>query len=363
MIHPAKMPEPETEPQHVEDIYPKLIPKQCEICKKTEALLRCSACKVYWYCSRDHQVEDRPTHKSTCKTISTHLKKAEAIKDKMLAADVNALTSDHVGNFWAFPLTRTYLQALYAYAEMLIRSWRIQGIEESLAIHHEILRFDRGDRQGVRRVIPALLVRLGRDQEAYDFCAWYQKVTPNFDWNDTRLPMLDLHGADPTESAAPWTKENAIHMNLDHTATVALIKMRLMGSLQDAMLLREKRPDLSIEAVLAAVSESNAGDVLSRHPEWLADVGTIRARMEGLAEGLEGLYNTIGRYNKHYWRMVLLPGKKELNEMPGPYTAGSWDESQLAFMHTYSAWVESPMAIPALRGMVEAAHREATASN
>jgi hypothetical protein len=135
-----------------------------------------------------------------------------------------------------------------------------------------------------------------------------------------------------------------------------------MGSLQDALMLREKRPDLSVEAVIAAVKESNAGDVLERHPEWLADVGSIRTRMEALAAGLEGLYNTIGRYNKHYWRMVLLPGEKELNEMPGPYSAGSWDEAQLALMHTYSAWVESPLAIPALRGMLEAVHREATGS-
>ncbi|KAK4443024.1 hypothetical protein QBC34DRAFT_417774 [Podospora aff. communis PSN243] len=356
---------PEPQPKHVEDIYPKVIPKHCEICKKTDALLRCSACKVYFYCGRDHQVQDRPTHKSTCKTLSTHFKKAEVIKEKMLAADADAFTSDHVGNFWMYEVPRSWLQARYAYAEMLIRSWRLQGIEEALAVYQEVMKFDRGDRQGVRRSVPGLLVRLGRDQEAYDFCAWYQRVgnQKGFDWNDVKVPMLDSKGADVTEGVEDWTKEGAIYLNLDQTATVTLIKMRLMGSLQDALLLREKRPDLSVEAVLAAVKESNAGDVLERHPEWLADVGTIKAKMEALAAGLEGLYNAIGRYNKHYWRMVLLPGEKELNEMPGPYSAGSWDEAQLALMHTYSAWVESPMAIPALRGMLEAAHREATGSS
>ncbi|KAK0648203.1 hypothetical protein B0T16DRAFT_370536 [Cercophora newfieldiana] len=353
------MPEPEG-PQHVEDIYPKLISRHCEICKKTDSLLRCSGCKVYFYCGRDHQVQDRPTHKSTCKTLNTHAKKADAIKEKILAMDAQALTThENVGNFWTFEVPRRYLQALYAYGEMLIRSWRQVGVEESLAVYREVLRLDRGDSQGVRRVIPGLLVRLGRDQEAYDFCKWYQGAGAEFEWDDVRVPMLDLKGADPTEGVGMWTREGGVYLALDQAATVVLIKMRLMGSLQDALLLRERRPDLSVEAVLAAVKESNAGDILERHVEWLADAGSMKARMEALAEGLEGLYNAIGRYNKHYWRMVLQPGEKELNGMPGPYSAGSWDEAQLALMHTYSAWVESPLAIPALRGMLMSAHREA----
>ncbi|KAK0610905.1 hypothetical protein B0T14DRAFT_540169 [Immersiella caudata] len=358
------MPDSE-QPKHVEDIYPKIIPKHCQICKKTTSLSRCSACKVYFYCGREHQVQDRTAHKSPCKTLSTHFKKAEAIKEKMLAADANAFTSEHVGNFWNYEVPRSWLQAMYAYGEMLIRSWSVQGVEEALGVYREVMKYDRGDRQGVRRCVPGLLVRLGRDQEAYDFCAWYQRVgnQKGFEWNDARVPMLDLKGADVTEGAEDWTKEGGVYLNLDQTATVTLIKMRLMGSLQDALMLREKRPDLSVEAVIAAVKESNAGDVLERHPEWLADLGSIKARMEALAAGLEGLYNTIGRYNKHYWRMVLLPGQKELNGMPGPYAAGSWDEAQLALIHTYSAWVESPLAIPALRGMLEAVHREATGSS
>lgn len=353
---------PPSEPrQYVEDIYPKLIPKQCEICKKTDSLLRCAACKVYFYCCRDHQIQDRPTHKSTCKTLSTHAKKADEIKEKILATDATALTThQNVGNLWSFPATRTYLQAFYAYAEILIRSWREKGIEDSLEVHREVLRLDREDRQGVRRVIPGLLVRLGKDQEAYDFCKWFQSVGPEFDWNDVRMPMLTLKDQDPTEEVEIWTKEGGLWLALDQAATVVLIKMRLMASLQDALMLRERRPDLSVEAVLAAVKESNAGDVLERHVEWLADVGTIKARMEALAEGLEGLYNAIGRYNKDYWRMILQPGQKELNEMPGPYTAGSRDEAHIAMMHTYSAWVESPSAIPALRGMLRAAQEEAS---
>ena len=47
--------------------------------------------------------------------------------------------------------------------DLLIHSWRREGIEESLAGRREILKYDGGDRQGVRGAIPGLSIRLGRD--------------------------------------------------------------------------------------------------------------------------------------------------------------------------------------------------------
>jgi len=33
---------------------------------KGEKLMRCSKCKVAWYCSKDHQMQAWPEHKKTC---------------------------------------------------------------------------------------------------------------------------------------------------------------------------------------------------------------------------------------------------------------------------------------------------------
>lgn len=41
-------------------------PLKCAVCDKPEDLMRCARCKQVWYCSRDHQRNDWPSHKLTC---------------------------------------------------------------------------------------------------------------------------------------------------------------------------------------------------------------------------------------------------------------------------------------------------------
>eukprot|EP00493_Phyllostaurus_siculus_P027696 UN28044 len=36
------------------------------MCSRTENLLRCSQCKVQWYCCQDHQRKDWPIHSKRC---------------------------------------------------------------------------------------------------------------------------------------------------------------------------------------------------------------------------------------------------------------------------------------------------------
>jgi len=40
--------------------------RKCELCDKTENLLRCSRCKGAWYCSTDHQIRDWAYHQTIC---------------------------------------------------------------------------------------------------------------------------------------------------------------------------------------------------------------------------------------------------------------------------------------------------------
>ncbi|KAK4196778.1 hypothetical protein QBC40DRAFT_268203 [Triangularia verruculosa] len=62
-----------------------MIAKHCEICHQTDSLMRCSGCSVYYYCNRDHQTKDWPTHKPTCKQISAKRKGVQAEEDKIRA--------------------------------------------------------------------------------------------------------------------------------------------------------------------------------------------------------------------------------------------------------------------------------------
>lgn len=47
-----------------------------------------------------------------------------------------------------------------------------EAIGTALAETMDVLRLCRGDNLGVREGAPALMIRLGQDQEAYDFIKW-----------------------------------------------------------------------------------------------------------------------------------------------------------------------------------------------
>lgn len=107
----------------VEGIFPKMFPKQCEVCKRTDGLLRCGGCGTYYYCGREHQVADRPTHKGTCKTLKTGKTAMDEQEAKMRADTPNYLET-YAGGMWAWPPNLRYLLAAYSYGEFLVRSWR-----------------------------------------------------------------------------------------------------------------------------------------------------------------------------------------------------------------------------------------------
>lgn len=175
-----------------------------------------------------------------------------------------------------------------------------------------------------------------------------------FNFRDMTQPVLDIHGANPTEPCDAWTMDHAMVMNLDMTATVALIKLRLKIALQEARLVKRRFPSVSTKT-LFEVLEYDVGGLLARHPEWLADEATIQARLDALCHrGLADLCKGIQQYNPYYLRMVVLPSEKELTNMPAvTYSAGTVEESQAALSHTYSAWAESPWAIQILKGMTD----------
>ncbi|KAI5357195.1 hypothetical protein Slin14017_G125160 [Septoria linicola] len=54
---------------------------------------------------------------------------------------------------------------------------------------------------GVRQLAPALMLQLGKDQEAYDFMKWYgtSGSDDHYDWSNMDLPFLDLQGEDAFE--------------------------------------------------------------------------------------------------------------------------------------------------------------------
>jgi hypothetical protein len=353
----------------MEEHFPSMIKKQCEVCKKTDDLLRCGGCYTYYYCGRDHQTSDRPTHKTTCKTIKgtkTKVEEEEAKLHARVADDDDELPSDvlDTGRLWAFKPARPYLQALFEHGEILVRSWRQQGIEDALTIYLKLLKLNTVDNQAARYLVPALYIRLGKNQEAYDFLkGWglqFRGKPEAKQLDEPSKAYLHVKNADATEEVELWTGSR--FLDLAFVSSLQLIKVRLLLGLQHLLQARAELPQGSpmppVREILADVRGKYCDDILDRIPEIFADDASIVKKQGELNEQLKELFIAVDKYNKHFWPMMLQPEERDFASGSQMYTHGSRQEAHLAFSQTYPAWCETPMAIGMIRAAVTAASQE-----
>jgi hypothetical protein len=97
----------------------------------------------------------------------------------------------HVGTFSVFPITRRWLQAKYLMTDAIMRhSGTLDAMTKGLDQFLCVLYFDRSDALGVRYRIPSLMIRLGQDQDCYDFIRWWE-ATPEAAGNPkTRFQLV-----------------------------------------------------------------------------------------------------------------------------------------------------------------------------
>ncbi|KAK4233109.1 hypothetical protein C8A03DRAFT_19743 [Achaetomium macrosporum] len=347
----------------IEGIFPKMFPKQCEVCKRKDGLLRCGGCSTYYYCGREHQVSDRPTHKGTCKQIKDA--KAEMIEmESRLRADTPNYLETYAGRLWFWPPGRLYLYAVYNYGELLVRSWRRQGIEDALDVYLRLLQLNQADQQSVRDLIPSLYIRLGRDQEAYDFLKYWG--LHSHDLLETEQPFLGVKNADAYEGVELWVHED---LPLAQAISVLLIKIRLLIGIQSVK--RMKAWKASQGENVAAMSGREVldwlrddlrpfcGDIFEREPEVLGDDALLEEKLSTVADHVTTLLTAITSYNKHFLAILLSPEEADFgSERTGFHPPGSETEARLAFMRTYSAWCETDGAIQGVRNILSNAAAE-----
>lgn len=162
----------------------------------------------------------------------------------------------------------------------------------------DILRLNRSDNLGVRSLIPALRLRMGMDQEAYDFCEWWAVVLTDrsYDWGDETLPFLDIKDADVFETLPPATLLRA--GDLSHNVAMTLLKVRLLvdvRALRSSKLIEGKVPPEILDRVrkMLVVSEVIAGrrDLLDGEGH-----GPLIAKLEKQVLKLVKVVEVMNRY-------------------------------------------------------------------
>lgn len=301
----------------------------CQFCSVTDTtLLRCSACKAVRYCSKDHQVADRPKHVTLCKSIAKcaarmdreELKLRNMTHDEGMFAAAHVFEK-HVGHFWRMPNTRPYMRARYTLIEAILQ---LRTCDAVSAAHDHIvdcMRLCRGDNLGLRDSLPALMLRLGKLQECYDFLKWYATTgrEGDYDWGDMSQPFLDVKDADMLESPNYLTEERYPDLSLLVSATLLKIKL------------------------LVAVRAGSEGKEMLQSSSTFRKNGTDKV-VTILKSHVNFLYRAVDKANTYMWQAILSP-QQHLTARPSAYSHGTSQEMQMVMKQNYDAWKESPGAI------------------
>ncbi|KAI1418457.1 hypothetical protein F5Y13DRAFT_149204 [Hypoxylon sp. FL1857] len=322
-------------------------------CHVRDNLLKCGACRVVLYCGPAHQRADRPSHKSSCGLVKTAREELAREEAALRARPGDQFLSENPfetarGQFWLMTPTRPYLRKRHDLTATLLNIKTGDAVEDALEHSLDMLQLNPSDNQGVRGQVPGLYLRLGKDQEAYDFIKWYAAVgsAEDYQWGNPDSPFLNLHDEDIFEPVDVHIEKL---MDLSFLACLTNLKIRLLLDLR--MLDREsKKPanrNASFDKKMEWVREHAISDVLYKRRE-IVEMSDWTELIATLEDHAKKLFNRVNKRNKHYWPALRAP-ERWAAAMPVPYGIGSPQEINHVFRQTWYSWAECPPAMAMVR--------------
>jgi hypothetical protein len=223
------------------------------------------------------------------------------------------------------------MRARFAAAEALLKVDTLPAVEQALAHFSDMLRLCRNDDLGARDVVPALLLRLGREQECYDFLKWWAVVdNRSYDFDDAKLRFLDIWGADAFEDIDVFTRLGA-HMSLSQLVVLMLLKLRMRLDLRH-LYRRDDDCRRQSQAQVGSLIRARTRDVRFNVP-----LATLAIDM--LDRQYRSLCGVVNAANPHFWDALV--GEKT-PQLPLVYgRRGGVKEAHLALHQCRAAWRET----------------------
>ncbi|CAG8973042.1 hypothetical protein HYALB_00007270 [Hymenoscyphus albidus] len=163
------------------------------------------------------------------KVVSEETELRNAPPDFMMPANVFETS---IGHFWGIMGTRDYMRARFGLVEAIMElKHERKAVVDALEHLMDLLRLCRSDNMGVREMVPHLMLRLDRDQEAYDFVKWYETEGQrgDYDWGDMDLPFLDMKDADVWDEVGIFCEE---YRGLSFVVAVTFLKVKMLIDLR-----------------------------------------------------------------------------------------------------------------------------------
>lgn len=312
-------------------------------CIARENLMKCGGCHAIRYCGPAHQKADRPRHKSSCKLVKNAREELAREEAALRARPGDEYLPENPfetarGSFWRWRPTRPYMEKRYILTAALLNIRTETAVETALEHSLEMLQLNRGDNQGIRSQVPGLYLRLGREQEAWDFIKFYATTAAASDYSwGPEDPFLDLHDEDIFERPEPYAEKL---FDLSFLACLTNLKLRLLLDVQ-TLETQSKKPgnsNASYEKKMEWVREYPMSSVLYKRRD-IVERSSWSDLFLDLQSQAEKMFDLVQKRNKHYWQALKTPDRWAA-AIPTMYTAGSEEEINLVFRQTWYMWAE-----------------------
>ncbi|MCJ1439195.1 hypothetical protein MMC27_008586 [Xylographa pallens] len=330
---------------------------RCAHCNATSGnskLFLCQACRVVYYCNREHQAAHRGAHKEACLDIKKSRQYLEREEARLRSHPGDFMTpanlfEEHAGHFWGIHETRPYMRARYGLVEALLQIKTYAAVEAADSHIMDILRLCRTDNMGVRDVLPALDLRLGRDQQCYDFCKWWATTGQegDYDWGELDNPYLDIKDADVFE---PPNERFLSAFDLGHSVAITLLKIKLLidvRALQNSSMIRTRVP----QEILDSLRWQVVGSFIATNKSIMNNIDQTPL-IQTLERQVQDLYTGVKKSNKHFWPALLNP-ERHLTTRPNAFSHGSMEQMQLVLKNSLDAWTETPGAMDVIKKLTK----------
>lgn len=265
--------------------------------------------------------------------------------------------AEQVGRFWDIPETRDNMRARYALVEKMILHFKTDNVVFDSLIHLiHMLHLCQGDNQGIRWVAPALYLRLGLDQQCYDFLKWWAIFgeRDGYHWDVTDDPFLRFIDTDVLESPEGMSMGPLIQ--LGHAACVVLIKVRILLDLQHILNVTRAFEGAMPREI---IDEIRGSALVSSVVAWRKDI--IHASTDRTAELLllvnrqvMVLFRTVSIYNRAFWPALVEPdsGRERGHDA---LSLRREEEAAITVKHNREAWIETPGSVEVIKSLMKVA--------
>ncbi|KAL8788701.1 MAG: hypothetical protein Q9213_001515 [Squamulea squamosa] len=232
------------------------------------------------------------------------------------------------------------------YVQAMLAANSFDALTSAAAVARDLLYMSPYDKRDVKQVLPVLYLRLGRDQEAYNFVNWcIPKGRRSYhNWTNFHPPYPKIVDADAFESPPATTATDNDLLNL---VCMTLLKIRLLldiKALQQTQQLSVKLPQELVDMVKELLP---ATDVV-RNSRKIIRSRDYTSVIRDLSRQVGQCIQTVTQVNPDFWpTLVCHAGFRSPRET---YVSPT-DPVHLTLHNCGDAWRENPQAIDVIKAL------------